>query len=122
MTASKSVDRAGSLREQLESASPDLLRAMVKTGAGARTSAATAALALCCALGDRRASSRQTVRAHGTVAGGQAVHPGAANLFVRHVGRRQLCKGPRNVPEHRITLPTTPRAYWCKTRWLVQAS
>jgi len=34
MTAPKSVDRAGFLREQLESASPDLLRAMVKTFAG----------------------------------------------------------------------------------------
>jgi putative transposase len=39
MTASKSVDPAGFLREQLESASPDLLRAMVKTFADALMSA-----------------------------------------------------------------------------------
>src|SRR2546429_8962789 len=39
MTASKSVDPAGFLREQLESASPDLLRAMVKTFAEALMSA-----------------------------------------------------------------------------------
>jgi putative transposase len=39
MTAPKSVDPAGFLREQLESASPDLLRAMVKTFAEALMSA-----------------------------------------------------------------------------------
>jgi hypothetical protein len=39
MTAPKSVDPAGLLREQLESASPDLLRAMVKTFADALMSA-----------------------------------------------------------------------------------
>ena len=39
MTASKSVDPAGLLREQIESASPDLLRAMVKTFADALMSA-----------------------------------------------------------------------------------
>src|SRR5437763_9154205 len=39
MTAPKSVDPAGLLREQLESASPDLLRAMVKTFAEALMSA-----------------------------------------------------------------------------------
>ena len=39
MTASKSVDPAGFLREQLESASPDLLRDMVKTFAEALMSA-----------------------------------------------------------------------------------
>src|SRR5919199_2692430 len=39
MTAPKSVDPAGLLREQLESASPDLLRAMVQTFAEALMSA-----------------------------------------------------------------------------------
>ena len=39
MTAPKSVDPAGFLREQVESASPDLLRAMVKTFADALMSA-----------------------------------------------------------------------------------
>jgi hypothetical protein len=39
MTAPKSVDPAGFLREQLESASPDLLRDMVKTFADALMSA-----------------------------------------------------------------------------------
>jgi putative transposase len=39
MTAPKSVDPAGFLREQLESASPDVLRAMVKTFAEALMSA-----------------------------------------------------------------------------------
>jgi transposase-like protein len=39
MTAPKSVDPVGFLREQLESASPDLLRAMVKTFADALMSA-----------------------------------------------------------------------------------
>jgi putative transposase len=39
MTALKSVDPAGFLREQVESASPDLLRAMVKTFADALMSA-----------------------------------------------------------------------------------
>ena len=39
MTAPKSVDPAGLLREQLESASPDLLRAMIKTFADALMSA-----------------------------------------------------------------------------------
>jgi transposase-like protein len=39
MTAPKSVDPAGLLREQLEAASPDLLRAMVKTFADALMSA-----------------------------------------------------------------------------------
>jgi len=39
MTAPKSVDPAGFLREQLETASPDLLRAMVKTFADALMSA-----------------------------------------------------------------------------------
>jgi putative transposase len=39
MTAPKSVDPAGLLREQIESASPDLLRAMVKTFADALMSA-----------------------------------------------------------------------------------
>ena len=39
MTAPKSVDPAGLWREQIESASPDLLRAMVKTFADALMSA-----------------------------------------------------------------------------------
>jgi putative transposase len=39
MTAPKSVDPAGLLREQLEAASPDLLRAMIKTFADALMSA-----------------------------------------------------------------------------------
>ena len=39
MTAPKSVDPASFLREQLDSASPDLLRAMVKTFAEALMSA-----------------------------------------------------------------------------------
>jgi len=39
MTAPKSVDPAGLVREQLESASPDVLRAMVKTFAEALMSA-----------------------------------------------------------------------------------
>jgi len=39
MTVPKSVDAAGFLREQLESASPDVLRAMVKTFADALMSA-----------------------------------------------------------------------------------
>ncbi len=39
MTAPKSVDPVGVLREQLESASPDVLRAMVKTFADALMSA-----------------------------------------------------------------------------------
>src|SRR5256886_4505011 len=44
MTAPKSVDPAGFLREQLESASPDVLRAMVKTFAEALMSAEADAL------------------------------------------------------------------------------
>jgi putative transposase len=39
MAARDSVDAAGFLREQIESASPDLLRAMVKTFADALMSA-----------------------------------------------------------------------------------
>ena len=39
MTAPKSVDPAGLLREQLESASPDMLRAMIKTFSDALMSA-----------------------------------------------------------------------------------
>ena len=39
MTAPKSVDPAGLLREQLESASPDLLRVIIKTFADALMSA-----------------------------------------------------------------------------------
>jgi transposase-like protein len=39
MAAPESVDAAGLLRQQLESASPDLLRAMVKTFADALMSA-----------------------------------------------------------------------------------
>src|SRR5436305_5924757 len=44
MTVPKSVDPAGFLREQLESASPDVLRAMVKTFAEALMSAEADAL------------------------------------------------------------------------------
>jgi len=44
MTAPKSVDPAGFLREQVDSASPDLLRAMVKTFADALMSAEAGAL------------------------------------------------------------------------------
>ena len=44
MTAPKSVDPAGLWREQIESASPDLLRAMVKTFAEALMSAETDAV------------------------------------------------------------------------------
>jgi putative transposase len=65
MTAPKSVDPAGFLREQLQSASPDLLRAMVKTFADALMSAE--ADAVCGApYGQRsedRANSRNGYRA-----------------------------------------------------------
>jgi putative transposase len=65
MTAPKSVDPAGFLREQLESASPDLLRAMVKTFAEALMSAE--ADAVCGApygqRSDERTNSRNGYRA-----------------------------------------------------------
>jgi putative transposase len=65
MTAPKSVDPAGFLREQLESASPDLLRAMVKTFADALMSAE--ADAVCGApygqRSDERTNSRNGYRA-----------------------------------------------------------
>jgi putative transposase len=44
MTAPKSIDPAGFLREQAETASPDVLRAMVKTFADALMSAEADAL------------------------------------------------------------------------------
>src|SRR5262245_46225612 len=65
MTAHKSVDPAGFLREQLESASPDLLRDMVKTFAEALMSAE--ADAVCGApygvRSDERTNSRNGYRA-----------------------------------------------------------
>jgi transposase-like protein len=65
MTAPKSVDPAGFLREQLETASPDLLRAMVKTFADALMSAE--ADAVCGApygqRSDERTNSRNGYRA-----------------------------------------------------------
>jgi transposase-like protein len=65
MTAPKSVDPAGLLREQLESASPDLLRAMIKTLADALMSAEADA-ACGAAYGERsetRVNSRNGYRA-----------------------------------------------------------
>ena len=55
MTAPKSVDPAGFLREQLESASPDLLREMVKTFADALMSAEADAV---CGAAVRRSAAR----------------------------------------------------------------
>jgi transposase-like protein len=60
MTAPKSVDPAGFLREQLESASPDLLRAMVKTFADALMSAE--ADAICGAPYGQRSDERTNQR------------------------------------------------------------
>jgi putative transposase len=60
MTAPKSVDPAGLLREQLESASPDLLRAMVKTFADALMSAE--ADAICGAPYGQRSQERVNSR------------------------------------------------------------
>src|SRR5256885_983243 len=60
MTAPKSVDHAGLLREQLESASPDLLRAMVKTFAEALMSAE--AEAICGAPYGQRSEERSNQR------------------------------------------------------------
>jgi len=60
MTAPKSVDPAGVLREQLESASPDLLRAMIKTFADALMSAE--ADAVCGAGYGERSSERVNSR------------------------------------------------------------
>jgi putative transposase len=60
MTAPKSVNPAGFLREQLESASPDLLRAMVKTFADALMSAE--ADAICGAPYGQRSEERTNQR------------------------------------------------------------
>ena len=60
MTAPKSVDPAGFVREQLESASPDLLRAMVKTFAEALMSAE--ADAVCGAPYGQRSEERTNQR------------------------------------------------------------
>src|SRR5918911_875221 len=60
MTAPKSADPAGVLREQLESASPDLLRAMVKTFADALMS--TEADAICGAPYGQRSDERTNQR------------------------------------------------------------
>src|ERR687885_210280 len=60
MTAPKSVDPAGLLREQLESASPDLLRAMVQTFAEALMSAE--ADAICGAPYGQRSDERANQR------------------------------------------------------------
>jgi transposase-like protein len=60
MTAPKSVDSAGLLREQLEAASPDLLRAMIKTFADAPMSAE--ADAACGAAYGERSESRVNSR------------------------------------------------------------
>src|SRR3982750_3530260 len=60
MTASKSVDPAGFLREQWESASPDVLRAMVKTFADALMSAE--ADAICGAPYGQRSDERTNHR------------------------------------------------------------
>jgi transposase-like protein len=60
MTAPKSVDPAGLLREQIESASPDLLRAMIKTFADALMSAE--ADAVCGAGYGERSPDRVTSR------------------------------------------------------------
>src|SRR3954465_4788527 len=60
MTAPKSVDPAGLLREQLESASPDMLRAMIKTFAEALMSAE--ADAACGAPYGQRSADRVTCR------------------------------------------------------------
>jgi putative transposase len=64
MTAPKSVDPAGLLREQLQSASPDLLRASIKTFADALMSAEVDAV---CGAGygersERRVNSRNGYR------------------------------------------------------------
>src|SRR2546421_3426053 len=59
-TASKSVDPAGFLREQLKTASPDLLRAMVKTFADALMSAE--ADAICGAPYGQRSEERVNSR------------------------------------------------------------
>jgi putative transposase len=65
MTARDSVDHVGGLREQLESASPDLLRAMVKTFAEALMSAEADAVcgAPYGARSDERVNSRNGYRA-----------------------------------------------------------
>jgi putative transposase len=60
MTALKSVDPAGVLREQLESASPDMLRAMIKTFSDALMSAE--ADALCGAEYGQRSEERVNSR------------------------------------------------------------
>src|SRR4051794_1063693 len=60
MTAPKSVDPAGLLREQLESASPDMLRAMIKTFSDALMSAE--ADALCGAEYGQRSEGRVNSR------------------------------------------------------------
>ena len=60
MTAPKSVDPAGVLREQLESASPDMLRAMIKTFSDALMSAE--ADALCGAEYGQRSEERVNSR------------------------------------------------------------
>ena len=60
MTAFESVDPAGLWREQIESASPDLLRAMVKTFADALMSAE--ADAACGAGYGQRSPDRVTCR------------------------------------------------------------
>jgi putative transposase len=60
MTAPKSVDPAGLLREQLESASPDMLRAMIKTFSDALMSAE--ADALCGAEYGQRSEQRVNSR------------------------------------------------------------
>src|ERR687890_445458 len=60
MTAPKSVDPAGLWREQIESASPDLLRAMVKTFADALMSAE--ADAVCGAAYGERSDERVNSR------------------------------------------------------------
>jgi putative transposase len=56
MTASESVNPAGLLREQLESASPDMLRAMVKTFADALRPTRSAAPAA--EVGKKKAATR----------------------------------------------------------------
>jgi putative transposase len=60
MTVPKSVDPAGFLREQIESASPDLLREMVKTFADALMSAE--ADAVCGAAYGQRSQERVNSR------------------------------------------------------------
>ena len=59
MTAPKSADPAGVLREQLASASPDMLRAMIKTFAEALMSAE--ADAACGAEYGQRSSERVNI-------------------------------------------------------------